>query len=94
MGVRALSPATAWAPPFDRDVQRWGQRIEQLWKETLRYSKNEAHLYEMRQSSVKRPNGFSSIPMLYEDFWMPRKKRGFEEQPRSARGDLAELPSR
>jgi hypothetical protein len=49
VGVRALSPATAWAPPFDRDVQRCGQRIEQLWRETLRYSKNDAYLYEMRQ---------------------------------------------
>jgi hypothetical protein len=28
--------------------------------------------------------------MFYEEFCMPRKKRGVEEQPRPARGDLAE----
>jgi hypothetical protein len=46
---RALSPATAFTPPFDLEVQRHGQRIEQLWRETLRYHKNRAYLYEMRQ---------------------------------------------
>ncbi|MCI0460386.1 MAG: hypothetical protein L0Z62_25820 [Gemmataceae bacterium] len=44
-----MSPATAFAPPFGLDVQRCGQRIEQLWRETLRYHKNDAYLYEMRQ---------------------------------------------
>ena len=49
VAVRALSPVTAWPSPFDRDVQRCGQRIEQLWRETLRYCKNDAYLFEMRQ---------------------------------------------
>jgi hypothetical protein len=47
--VRALSPVTAYAIPFGLDVQRYGQRIGQLWRETLRYSKNQAYLYEVRQ---------------------------------------------
>jgi hypothetical protein len=45
--VRALSPATIFAAPFALEVQRRGQRIEQLWRETLRYRKNYAYLYEM-----------------------------------------------
>ena len=49
VAVRALAPVTAFVSPFDLDVQRRGQRIEQLWKETLRYRKNYAYLYEMRQ---------------------------------------------
>lgn len=49
IGVRALSAVTAWASPFDRDVQRCGQRIEQLWRETLRYHKNVAYWHEMNQ---------------------------------------------
>jgi hypothetical protein len=32
------------------DVQRHGQRIEQVWRETLRYHKNFAYLHEMRQA--------------------------------------------
>jgi hypothetical protein len=47
--VRALSPATAWAPPLDHQVQRYGQRIGQIWRETLRYHKNVAYWYEMNQ---------------------------------------------
>ena len=47
--VRALAPATAFAAPFALEVQRHGQRIEQLWRETLRYRKNYAYLYEVRQ---------------------------------------------
>jgi hypothetical protein len=46
---RALAPATAYAPPFALDVQRRGQRVGQLWRETLRYHKNFAYGYEVRQ---------------------------------------------
>lgn len=49
MGVRALAPATVYAPAFAAQVQRCGQRIGQLWRETLRYHKNLAYLYEVRQ---------------------------------------------
>jgi hypothetical protein len=49
VAVRALSPATAFAPPFGLALQRRGQRLEQLWRETLRYRKNFAYLFEMRQ---------------------------------------------
>lgn len=49
VGVRALAPATTYAPAFAAQVQRCGQRIGQLWKETLRYHKNRAYLYEVRQ---------------------------------------------
>ncbi|HLN26880.1 MAG TPA: hypothetical protein VK395_03995 [Gemmataceae bacterium] len=49
VAVRALLPATTYPPPFDLEVQRRGQRIEQLWRETLRYRKNYAYLFEMRQ---------------------------------------------
>jgi hypothetical protein len=45
---RALSPA-AYPGPFAREVQRCGQRIGQLWRETLRYHQNFAYLYEVRQ---------------------------------------------
>jgi len=48
--VRALAPATAFAPALAHDVQRRGQRIGQLWSETLRYRKNYAYLYEVRQA--------------------------------------------
>lgn len=49
VGVRALTPATAHAPAFAAQLQRCGQRIGQLWRETLRYHKNRAYLYEVRQ---------------------------------------------
>ena len=49
MGVRALAGATAYDPAFAADVQRCGQRVWQLWRETLRYHKNRAYLYEVRQ---------------------------------------------
>jgi hypothetical protein len=48
VGARALSPATAYDAAFGREVQRCGQRIWQLWRETLRYHKNRAYLYEVR----------------------------------------------
>jgi hypothetical protein len=34
---------------FDQEVQMCGQDIGELWSETLRYHKNVAYLYEMRQ---------------------------------------------
>ncbi len=49
VGVQALNPATTYAPAFAAQVQRCGQRIWQLWRETLRYHKNRAYLYEVRQ---------------------------------------------
>jgi hypothetical protein len=49
VAVRALSPVTAFTPSFGLEVQRRGQRIEQLWRETLRYRKNHAYPFEMRQ---------------------------------------------
>jgi hypothetical protein len=49
VGVRALAPATAYGPAFAAQVQGCGQRIWQLWRETLRYHKNRAYLYEVRQ---------------------------------------------
>ena len=42
VGVRAMDPATAYAPVFQAQVQTCGQRIGQLWRETLRYHKNRA----------------------------------------------------
>jgi hypothetical protein len=49
VGVRALASATAYNPAFAGQVQGCGQRIWQLWRETLRYHKNHAYLYEVRQ---------------------------------------------
>lgn len=45
VAVRALTPATEFA----LDVQRRGQRIGQFWSEILRYRRNYAYLYEVRQ---------------------------------------------
>jgi hypothetical protein len=49
VGVRPLAPATAFSVAFAGQVQRCGQRIWQLWRETLRYHKNRAYLHEVRQ---------------------------------------------
>src|SRR5947209_3816060 len=49
VGVRALAAATAYGPAFAAQVQGCGQRIGQLWRETLRYHKNRAYLHEVRQ---------------------------------------------
>ena len=46
---RAATPATAYPAPFGLEVQRKGQQIGQLWRETLRYSKNFAYPHEVRQ---------------------------------------------
>jgi hypothetical protein len=49
VGVRALAPATVYDAAFAAQVQACGQRIGHLWRETLRYHKNRAYLYEVRQ---------------------------------------------
>jgi hypothetical protein len=59
VGVRALAPATAYAPDFGARVQGCGQRIWQLWRETLRYHKNRAYLYEVRR--VREATGWFLI---------------------------------
>ena len=48
IAARALSPRASYTASFALDVQRRGQRIGQLWRETLRYRRNHAHRYEMR----------------------------------------------
>ena len=47
--TRALSPATSLPAPFGLEVQRRGQQVGRLWREFLRYHKNNAYEYEMRQ---------------------------------------------
>jgi hypothetical protein len=59
VGVRALAPATAYGPDFAAQVQGCGQRIGQLWRETLRYHKNRAYWYEVRQ--VREATGWLLI---------------------------------
>jgi hypothetical protein len=49
VGVRALAVDTAFPPELAAQVRRCGQRIWQLWRETLRYHKNRAYLYEVQQ---------------------------------------------
>lgn len=46
---RAADPAKAYPAGFALDDQTRGQRIGQLWRETLRYHKNVAYRYEVRQ---------------------------------------------
>ena len=46
---RAANPATAYPASFAWEVQTQGQRIGQLWRETLRYHKNVAYRYEADQ---------------------------------------------
>jgi hypothetical protein len=43
------STTAAYLAPFGIEVQKRGQRIEQLWRETLRYHNNYAYLHEVRQ---------------------------------------------
>lgn len=43
------SPAMAYTAEFDLQIQKNGQRIGQLWNETLRYHKNTPYAYEIRQ---------------------------------------------
>jgi len=47
--VRASSQVNSYSAAFGREVQRQGQRIEQHWRETLRYHKNHAYEYELTQ---------------------------------------------
>lgn len=47
--TRAASPISAYPVAFGLEVQRRGQRIGQLWSETLRYHKNHAYLHEVSQ---------------------------------------------
>ena len=49
VAVRASSSATAFASSFETAVRRYAQRIEQLWRETLRYRKNNAYIHEVQQ---------------------------------------------
>ncbi len=49
VAVRALAPATALPYWLAVEVQRRGQRVGQLWNETLRYRENYAYLHELRQ---------------------------------------------
>jgi hypothetical protein len=46
---RAAMPGAAYVHTFGQEVQACGQRIGQLWSETLRYHKNVAYLHEMNQ---------------------------------------------
>ncbi|MEX0704926.1 MAG: hypothetical protein WD069_22695 [Planctomycetales bacterium] len=46
---RSAAPGDPFTPSFARQVQSCGQRIQQLWNETLRYHKNRAYLHEVRQ---------------------------------------------
>jgi len=46
---RATMPGAAYIPPFGQELQDCGQRIGQLWSETLRYHGNLAYVYEMLQ---------------------------------------------
>ena len=49
IAARAISTTTAYSTRLALDVQSHGQRIGQLWTETLRYRKNFAYIFEMRQ---------------------------------------------
>ena len=44
-----LSLTQPYPTDFGRQVQRCGQRIGLLWSESLRYHKNVAYVYELRQ---------------------------------------------
>jgi hypothetical protein len=46
---RAATPGAAYAPPFGQEVQAQGQRVGQLWSESLRYHKNLAYPSEVKQ---------------------------------------------
>lgn len=46
---RATAADTAYAMPFAFEVQRRGQRIERLWRETLLYHRNLPYTYELAQ---------------------------------------------
>ena len=44
---RAASPSGAYNLPLGLELQRRGQRIERIWRETLRYRKNQAYSHEL-----------------------------------------------
>jgi hypothetical protein len=46
---RAALPGAGYVHPFGLEVQGCGQRVGQLWSETLRYHKNLAYVFEMNQ---------------------------------------------
>ena len=46
---RANASNKAYTVDFNNKVQMYGQRIGQLWNETLRYHKNKPYAYEIRQ---------------------------------------------
>jgi hypothetical protein len=46
---RAAMPGAAFTHTFGQQVQASGQRIGQLWSESLRYHKNLAYQFEMNQ---------------------------------------------
>jgi hypothetical protein len=45
--IRATMPGLAYPITFGLDVQSRGQRISELWRETLRYHKNVAYKHEL-----------------------------------------------
>ena len=48
--TRMRTSGSAYASPkFGLEVQARGQRLTRFWKETLRYNKNVAYAYEIRQ---------------------------------------------
>lgn len=49
IATHARSTQTAYSQPFEKQLARCGQRIYQLWREVLRYHKNVAYDYEVRQ---------------------------------------------
>ena len=46
---RDKTPATAYASPFRLRVEWHSQRIEPLWRESLRYRRNAAYAHEVEQ---------------------------------------------
>jgi hypothetical protein len=46
---RTAMPGAAYPPPLMVEVQRCGQRIGDLWRETLRYHKNVAYRHEVQR---------------------------------------------
>ncbi len=46
---RAARPGAAYKHLFGRNVHICGQRIGAVWRETLRYHKNVAYLFEQKQ---------------------------------------------
>jgi hypothetical protein len=49
IATRASSPLTTYTVPFGLEVQRRDQGFEHVWRETLRYRKNHAYSYEVKQ---------------------------------------------